>query len=627
MAQHFGLLFTVALLSAPPAFANSKTFVEGAFLFTSIILCLVILALSLALYSLGRRQQKLQRLRASFNELLSETQGVIAVLDRNLSLQNGSSSLKRFLKHEESTTVSAPLNLFADATANESINYRIKHHLRTDGSWNGTAWLYNGQSSEAFQLSIQAIQPDKLRAPVYLLYGQNISQLRRENEQQLQQQLRDSDTLLPNKKLFEEHLSMTIQSCDDHYPATAVMYIQLTPIFPEYPVAAPPDFNQLAMQVAIRLQQALPFKVLLARYQHDAFTVLVPPHLCNENSTIYVNQLAHKVLACFDQQEADNLSRALNVFIGISISPNDGLDAESIIKSAEKAAEKAAVQGKNSLCFADSASQFQAPDYLALEAELERSAKQGEFEVYYQPQMSISSNRIIGFEALLRWPSPFRGMLPPPTFMPLVEETGLIIRLDRLVFRKACEQVKLWQKEGLMRGRLALNISNQQFEQADFLSFMATVLEEHEVNAHLFELELPESIFNHPTIWLRERLHSLVRMGFKLILDNFGEGIASLTQLRQYPLHGVKLSSSLTKAIDQQEQQRNICATLIRLTGYLELNVAATNIETEKQAYLLHIMGCDSQQGYHFSKAVPASEIGRLLLREASLLKIKAVNE
>lgn len=627
MTQHPGLLLTATLFTAAPAFADNQAFTEGAFLLTSILLVLVILALALTLYSLGRRQQKLQRLRASFNELLAETQGVIAVLDRNLSLQNGSSSLKRILKHEETTTVSAPLNLYADAAAKEPINYKVKHQLRAEGRWNGAAWLYNGQTSEAFQLSIQAIQPDKLRAPVYLLYGQNISQLRRENEQQLQQQLRDSDTLLPNKKLFEEQVRMTIQSCDDHYPATAVMYIQLTPVFPEYPVAAPPDFSQLAMQVAIRLQQTLPFKLLLARYQHDAFAVLVPPHLCNENSTIYVNQLAHKILGCFDPQEADSLSRALNIYIGISISPSDGLDAESLLKSAEKAAEKAAIQGKNGLCFADSASQFQAPDYLALEAELERSAKQGEFEVYYQPRLSISSNRIIGFEALLRWPSPFRGMLPPPTFMPLVEETGLIIRLDRLVFRKACEQVKQWQKTGQMRGKLALNISNQQFEQADFLSFMATVLEENELNADLFELELPETIFNHPTIWLRERLHSLVRMGFTLILDNFGEGVSSLTQLRQYPLHGVKLSSSLIKAIEQQEQQRNICATLIRLTNYLELSVAATNIETEKQAYLLHIMGCDSQQGYHFSKAVPASEIGRLLARESSLLKVKAVNE
>ncbi len=615
------------LLITPPATASNQPFVEGAFLLIAVVLCLVVLVLSLVLYSLGRRQHRLAQLRTSFNELLSETQGIIALLDRNLNLQNGSSSLKRILKHEQTTTIAGPLYLFADESATELLNHKVKNQLRLEGRWDGAAWLFNGHSSEAFQLSIQAVQPDKLRAPVFLLYGQNISQLRRENEQHLLQQLRDSNTLLPNKKLFEEQLTLTLQSCDEHFPATAVMYMQLVPVFPEYPSSPQPDFNQMAMQVAIRLQQTLPSTVLLARCQTDVFALLVPPHLCNENSTIFVNKLGHKILGCFDQPETDALSRDLNIFIGISISPVDGLDAYTLYKSAEKAAVKAAVQGRNSLCFADSASQFQAPDYLALEAELERSAKQDEFEVYYQPKISISSNSIIGFEALLRWPSPFRGMLPPPTFMPLVEETGLIIRLDRLVFRKACQQVKLWEKTGLMRGRLALNISNQQFEQPDLLTFMASVLEEHDVSADLFELELSESIFNHSTIWLRERLNGLVKMGFTLILDNFGEGISSLTQLRQYPLSGVKLSASITRSIEQQEQQRNICATLIRLTGYLELSVAATNVETEKQAYLLHVMGCDSQQGYHFSKAVAAADIAKLLARESSQPKSKAANE
>lgn len=626
MTQRINRLIYAVLLIAPSASAASQSFLEGALLLTSVLLCLLILAFLLTLHSLTRRGLKLERLRASFNQLLAETSGIIALLDRNLSLQNGSSSLKRLLKEDDSTTISAPLNLFADAAGKEALDSDIKQQLRTEGKWHGEAWLLKEQQAEAFQLSIQALQPDKMRPPVYLLYGQNISLLRRENEQHLQQQLRDSDTLLPNQRLFEEHLNMTLQSCDDYFPSAAVLYIRLTPVFHEYPVPDQPAVTQLITRVASRLQQVLPHKLLLARYQPDSFTLLVPPHLCNQNSTIYLNQLAHKILACFSENEPDSISRWLEIHLGVSISPNDGADAESLIKSAEKAARKAAVQGQNNLCFADSGSQQQAPDYLAMETELYRSAAQGDFELYYQPKFSISSNRIIGFEALLRWPSPRRGMLPPPTFMPLVEDTGLIISLDRLAFRKACQQVKYWQQTGLMRGRLALNISNQQFEQADFLRFMQNTLEDTETSASFFELELPETIFSQPTIWLRERMHSLDRMGFKLVLDNFGEGVSSFTQLRQHPLHGIKLSPVIIKHIEQQEQQRNICATLIRLAGYLELEVTATNIETEMQAYLLHVMGCDVQQGHRFSKAVPADEIGQLLLHETSLLNIKAAN-
>lgn len=627
MTPRILVCITLLGLTIFPVLADNQVYRESAWLLFSILLCLLTLALLLTLHSLRLRRHKLKNFRDSFNQLLSDTQGIIALLDRNLTLQNGSSSLKRLLKQEDNSTVSVPLNFFDDADAKDAISYKIKHELRTSGHWHGAAWLCNGQQREAFQLSIQAIQPDKHRAPQYLLYGQNISRLRRENEQQLQRQLRDSDTLLPNQKLFIEQLQMTLQSCDETYPTTAVIYIRLKRVFHEYPQNTPVSFNQLLMQVAIRLQQVLPQKVLLARYQSDAFTVLVPPHLCNQNSSIYLNQLAHKILAGFNDDEHDTLSQELNLHLGISCSPNDGNKAEDLLKSADHAAQKAATQGCNNLCFADSASHFQSPDYLAMEVELHRSAQQGEFEVFYQPQISVSENCIIGFEALLRWPSPLRGMLPPPTFMPLVEETGLIVSLDRLVFRKACEQVKQWQAAGIMRGRMALNISAQQFQQVDFLDFMTTVLEESQLKASQFSLELPEIILTQPSICLRERMHSLVRMGFHLILDNFGEGLSSLTQLRQQPLHGVKLAPGLTRNIEAHEQQRNICATLIRLAGYLELNITATNIETEQQAYVLHVMGCDVQQGYRFSKAVSATEIEKLVKRETQLKQMKVVND
>ncbi len=606
------------LLLSLPAMAANQPIMEGALLLTSIALCLLVIALMMTMRSLAKKSHKLNKLRGSFNDLLSETSGVIAILDKNLSLKNGSSSLKRLIKENDTDTISVPLNLYADPDGKKSLDSDIKQQLRLTGQWQGEAWLLSERQREAFELSIHAVQPDSSRNTTYLMYGQNISALRKENQLQLQQETRDPTTLLPNNKVFDELLKMVLQSVDNHYPSAAVVYIHLTPTF-----AADNDaerLEQLMPNIAARLQQVLPRKLLLARYQQDGFVVLVPPHLCNQNSTIYLNQLAHKILGALNQPGAENVKQDMIAHLGVSISPNDGADADTLLSNAQKASLKAANQGLNNLCFADSASQQDAPDYLAMESELYRSAAKGDFELYYQPKFSISSNRIIGYEALLRWPSPLRGMLPPPTFMPLVEETGLIISLDRLVFRKACQQVKLWQQTGLMRGRLSLNISSQQFEQPDFLRFLQNTLKDTEVSASLFELELPETIFTQPTIWLRERMHSLDKMGFKLILDNFGEGVSSLTQLRQHPLHGVKLSPTLVKYIEQQEQQRNICATLIRLATYLTLDVTATNIETEMQAYLLHVMGCDSQQGYRFSKAVPADEIGQLLLKENNLM-------
>lgn len=598
--------------------AAEQSVIEGGFLLTLAALGVLSLALALTWLSLTRRSRALDAQRQDFQQLLAETPGAIAILDRNLAVRNASSSLKSLLKEQDNSSVSISLPLFADADGQHALDLTLKQQLRQQGFWHGEAWLKNERHCEAFKLSIHTLRQQSSKEPRYMLFGQNITHLRSQSARQQQQVLRDDSTLLPNQLLFTEQLRQAILSCDEHYPSVALLLVQLR-TSPTATMDATPDESQL-IEAAKRLQLLVSDKLVLARYQSDCFAILVPPHLCQTNSTILLNQLAHKIIAGFRQADPDAAYANLRLAIGISCSPNDGEDATNLINSAERALRLASQQQDHALCFADSGSQQQAPDYLALESELYRSAAQGEFELFYQPKFSISSNRIAGFEALLRWPSPRRGMLPPPTFLPLVEETGLIINLDRLVFRKACKQVSYWQQTALMRGRLALNISAQQFAQTDFIRFMQDTLSEFELSASLFELELPEAIFNHPTIWLRERLHSLERMGFRVLLDNFGDGIASLNQLRQFPLHGVKLAPSLVRYIEQQEQQRNICATLIRLAGYLQLDVIATNIETEMQAYLLHVMGCDCQQGHRFSRAVPAEDIGQLLLKENQLL-------
>lgn len=616
MVQLSSGLIILLMALATPAYAE-QTFLEGGLLLTTAVLCLLSLALVLSLRSLRRRSQKLQRQQRSFQQLLAETPGIIAVLDKNLLLRNASASLKALLQLPDQSPLALPLPLYADAGGAVSLESSLKTQLRQQGVWHGEVWLKTERHTEAFKISIHAMAAGSSKGPFYLVYGQNITQLRQQMERQQQLQMRDALTLLPNAVIFEAQLRQALLSCDAHFPSVALMLVHFYDVSQQQPTQLTESQLQ---EVAERLQLLIPPKFLLARQADTEFSILIPPHLCLQNNNIILNQLAHKIISGFNQVDAQGMRSPLRLAIGISISPNDGEEVNSLLNSAEKAVARAAAQKENALCFADSASQQQAPDLLALEGELYRSAAQGEFELYYQPKFSISSNRIVGFEALLRWPSPRRGMLPPPTFLPVVEETGLIISLDRLVFRKACQQVSYWQQTGLMRGRLALNISAQQFAQKDFLRFMQDTLTEFELSASLFELELPEAIFGHPTIWLRERLNSLEKSGFRLILDNFGEGVSSFTQLRQFPLQGIKLAPTLVRYIEQQEQQRNICATLIRLAGYLGLDVVATNIETEMQAYLLHVMGCDCQQGHRFSRAVPAEDIGQLLLKENQLL-------
>lgn len=600
----------ILIPACTPAYARSQPLMEGSLLLLAVILCLLALVLLLALHSLSKRSYKLERLRQSFNQLLIDTTGVIAVLDRNLTIRNCSTSLKQLLKGEHA--LKTTLSLFADAEGKQPLDSDIRQQLRTSGNWQGRAWLVHEQPPQALQLSIQAVQPDKRGPALYLLYAQNVSG----HYQQTQQQLIDSATQLPTSSLFTEQLRLVLNSCNEHFPSAAIIYIKLTP--PRAALYDHPQLNAtvLLTETVLRLQQVLPSSLLLARYAPADLILLIPPHLCGESSNIYLNQLAHKIIASTNLQTPEQQVLSPILHLGISISPNDGITAEELIKSAEKAAARSALSEHSGLTFADSASQQQSPDYLALEQALFQSVEQGNFELYYQPKYQISQNTIIGFEAFLRWPTPDKGILPPASFMPLIEASGLTISLDRVAFKIACQQVQNWQQAGIMRGRMALNISSQQFEHADFLIFMQKTLNDYQLTADLFELELSEDVFSRPTVQLKERLLWLNKAGYKLTLDNFGEGIASITQLRQYPIAGVKLSPGLAKAVENQEQQRNICATLIRLAHYLELDVAVSNIESEAQAYLLHVLGCNSQQGNHFGKALPAEEAFILLQHE-----------
>jgi EAL domain-containing protein (putative c-di-GMP-specific phosphodiesterase class I) len=215
--------------------------------------------------------------------------------------------------------------------------------------------------------------------------------------------------------------------------------------------------------------------------------------------------------------------------------------------------------------------------------------------------------------------------MQPQSFLALAEQSGMIVSLDRLVFKQCCQQAKHWLQTNQLRGRIALNISVQHFEHSSFIEFLNESLQENKLQASHFTLELDERIFQQPIISLQHKLSALNNLGFHLLLDNFGEGISSLTSLRQLPLHGVKIARSLIYQMEQKEQQRNITASLIRLAGYLQLEVTASGIDNEMQAYLLHVMGCDKLQGNLFSKALPASEIPALLAKESKLIK-KAVS-
>lgn len=612
MSQRLKATIIILLLSSAPLHAKQSE-TEFLLLVTGTSLAVTLVFILLLLLRIRQRNQKLDQYRKQEQHLLNNSPAMAAMLDKQWCVMHSNKAWQRFFAG--SLSAKAPLALFADANAVIDLVPTIKHQLQQQGGWQGEVWLQNTLGTEPFQLQLLNLHEPE-QQPLYYLSALNIADYKAQSQQLRQSSFRDPETQLASRSLFEEQLSYSLQSCTQHYPQLAVIMLKIVPLAAQSDAAA--AMHNLH-QVIQQLSTLLPPEILLARFDTDTLVMLLPPHLCQDHTYLYLNQLAHKIIH-YDLTGTATKPHPYKLAIGISLSPNDGRTVSDLLANVAKTAERALVQPVSAFYFSDSAELQQVPDLYALEQKLHLGAAQGEFTLFYLPKFSISSNRIIGFEALLRWPSPERGMLTPSHFLPLIEASGLICKLDRITFRKACQQVVFWQQTALMRGRLAINISELHFTQPDFIQFLQETLTEFELKAELFCLELPETLFKEPALLLKEKLQVLEKLGFRLILDNFGEGVSSLTLLQHYPLHGVKLAASVVKQIEHNEQQRNVCASMIRLLTYLQLEVIATNIETEMQAYLLHVMGCDSQQGYRFSRAIPAEDVGPLLLRENQLL-------
>ncbi|MDX1676673.1 bifunctional diguanylate cyclase/phosphodiesterase [Arsukibacterium sp.] len=612
-----GWLCFVALLpalSAYAAIANGLTATSFSLFLTFFAGFTLAGAAGWWLWQQQRARQKAQQ--KMLQQLLTDTSALVAVLDQNCQLLITSNALERIAVGQNLCDC-----MYFDPTLKQKAWQDIRRVLEQHRSWQGEVWWQLKDDLLAVSLTITQSNNSAWPAARFLLVAQDITERKRADQQQLNNLLRDPLTNLPNRIMLEEQLATNISCCTQLYPTTALLLVKFNQLLSTEQSASGQSSAKRIAEAARDLRQALAPQYAVGRFNSDSFAVLVPPHLCAMPVDLPLNQLAHQILLQISQFNIISSHSQIYVSIGISRYPEDGADAPAMMQSAERAVQLAARSGTSQFSFADARLQQHSAEYLTLQAELSKSLIQNDFTVYFQPQLSISSNRIVGYEALLRWHNPKRGIMQPQSFLALAEQSGMIVTLDRLVFRQCCQQIKQWLQMNQLRGRIALNISAQHFQQSDFVEYVVKCLDEHKLPAEHFTLELDERVFQQPGTDVQPRLAALNEAGFHLVMDNFGDGTSSLTSLRQLPLHGVKIARSLITQMEQKEQQRNITSSLIRLAGYLQLEVTASGIDNEMQAYLLHVMGCDKLQGNLFSKALPASEIPALLAKENKLIK------
>lgn len=417
-------------------------------------------------------------------------------------------------------------------------------------------------------------------------------------------------TDLPNRQLFQERLDYALTEARRNRHRVALLFLDLDRFKLTNDTLGHAAGDRLLQSVAERLAGCIRSTDTAARLGGDEFTVIIPAVQRSQDVARIANKILDALSRPFDQE---GIELFITASIGISVFPSDGLDTETLLKNADIAMYRAKANGRNNFQFYTPSMNAKALERMELEYSLRQALDRGEFVLHYQPQVDVRSNHIIGMEALLRWKHPSLGMLMPSEFVPLAEETGLIVPIGDWVLRTACSQVRQWLDRGLPAVSVAVNFSARQFQRQSPVKTVTRVLSDTGLDPQFLELELTESVVMRDAEAASATLRQLKQIGIHLSIDDFGTGYSSLAHLKRFPLEKLKIDKLFVHSLNEDPSDRAITSAIIAMAHSLQLMPVAEGVETLSQLEALRILACDNMQGFLFSGAVTAAAAGRLL--------------
>ncbi len=423
----------------------------------------------------------------------------------------------------------------------------------------------------------------------------------------------DALTDLPNRTLFEDRLRHALTLAQNSEQMLAVLSIDIDRFKAINDTLGHTVGDQLLCGVAGRLSSCVRESDTVARVGGNEFAILLT-QIKRANDSVKIAQNIHEALKPPFNFEGQELYATTS--IGISLFPLDGEEIQTIVKNAGAALYRAKEQGGSNYQFYKADMNAEALKRLEMENDLRRMLERGECVVHYQPQVNVNSGQIVGMEALVRWQHSELGLISPAEFIPLAEETGLIVPIGEWVMRTACEQVKRWQELGLTPLRVSVNLSARQFQQPGLVEVVARALAETGLGPSYLELELTESsVMKNPEQAIVV-LKALKAMEVRISIDDFGTGYSSLSYLKRFPLDVLKIDRTFVCDTTSDQNDAAIVRAIITLAHSLSRKVIAEGVETEEQLSFLRSLRCDEMQGYLFSKPLPAESFEQLLMKE-----------
>ncbi|MFC7418630.1 putative bifunctional diguanylate cyclase/phosphodiesterase [Iodobacter arcticus] len=486
----------------------------------------------------------------------------------------------------------------------------IKDTLKAMGHWEGELWD-SRSDGEAFPawLSISAVQTNSGSPSHYFAMFSDLTEKRLAEEKIHKLAYYDTLTNLPNRAMLFSLLAQSLAEAKRKKKHGSLLCFNINGFKNINDSFGHAAADTLLAELAQRIRLALREEDVVSRFSGDEFYIALFEIEQREDAILVTRRILQSTAAPFylKNQEIVLLSH-----IGISIYPDDGYDAETLINNATVAMHRAK-KGNQNYLFYSSEMNRRSLDRIKLEAELHHALDLNQFELFFQPQIDLPSKKVMGAEALIRWRHPQKGMIPPSNFIPFAEETGLIVAIGSWVLNEAISQIAEWKKAGLKLNRLAINLSALQFK-PQLPDELGAILSYHKIPAELVELELTESLLmGNGQSTLLNQLHN---SGFSLALDDFGTGYSNLAYLQHYPIDYLKIDQSFVQALPDNQHSAAIVRSIIDIATNLGLKLIAEGVETKAQADYLAQLGCHLIQGYYCYKPMSAENFTQLLIEQ-----------
>ena len=413
-------------------------------------------------------------------------------------------------------------------------------------------------------------------------------------------------TSLPNRMRFVERVDQAIALAARRERYPVVMFIDLDRFKVVNDSLGHNMGDCLLKIIAKRLQDCVRKTDTVARLGGDEFTILLE----DIKESCDVKPIAEKILRRLSEPvRIDTHELYVSGSIGIAVYPEDGTDTVSLLKHADSAMYKAKEAGKDAYRFFNAEMEAESLERLSRETALRRALEHDEFVLYYQPQLRVNANTVVAVEALLRWHQPEKGLVAPAEFIPLLEETGLIIAVGEWVLCTACRQLKQWHGLGLDHLGVAVNVSTRQFGDANFVNVVEKALRLADLEPKYLELEITEGLIMRNLSVAAEKITRLGELGVRFAIDDFGTGYSSLNYLKSFPINTLKVDKSFVNGVHTNKDDATIVSTIVAMARSLQLNVVAEGVETHEQAQYLREVKCDLLQGFLYSKPLAAEEL------------------